>query len=398
MRNFKFLFMAIFLGTSATFATTADDKVAERNAYRYDNSFIFEEQGITFAVYPDGEFDFYIDNRIGRQRRNVTFNSGFDYSPFAQYDDYGAVIQVENVPIYYDFYGRVSNIGRVDIGYRNGRVRRLGNMFVYYNRRGFYDYHTGFINIYNRNYFYRPFHSFFSRPALGFCFVSNRPYRMYYNPFRYTYYRPYSFNNRYRYAQIGNTYRNKKIRRERENVYRNDKRVTLRENSGRSNRTVASRGNGNVVRNNRGRINRGSTVGNTRTNRSTRTTVRSNRATSVDRTKPLRSSGYKKGVVRSENRGRTIKRSTTTIKRAPKRNTVTKRTVTQTPRSRTVTKRTVQRPTNRTSRSTGIAKRSSSSRSRSVGKETNTSRNSVARSTSSRSQRGKAITRSRARL
>ena len=197
MKKLVLLFTALILGTSGIMANTADDKVAERNAYRYDKSFIFVENGVTFSVYPDGEFDFYIDNRIGNRRNNVTFNSGFDYSAYAQYDDYGAIVQVENVPVYYDNYGRASQIGDTNVRYRNGRVRGIGNMNVYYNNRGLYDYHTGYINSFNRYYAYRPFHGFFSRPAIGFCFVNSRPYRRYYSPIRYTYYNPYRFNRRH---------------------------------------------------------------------------------------------------------------------------------------------------------------------------------------------------------
>lgn len=363
--------MAMFLGTTATFASTADDKVAERNAYRYNNSFIFLEDGITFAVYPDGEFDFYIDNRIGRNRRNVTFNSGFDYSPFAQYDDYGAVIQVENIPVYYDFYGRVSQIGSVDINYRNGRVNRLGNMFVYYNRRGFYDYHTGFINVYNRSYIYRPFHSFFARPALGFCFVRTTPYRRYYNPFRYTYYNPYRFNRRQQYARIGKVHRYNQVRRERSSIYRNDKRVAVRDNARRSNRTVArnsARGNRNVARSSEAR----------RTDRST-ARANSNRGNrTVARTSTTRSNGTNRAVKRTDYRRGTAANS----------RTVTKREVTRTPRSTTVkrsTSTTVRKPVSRGNKT--YARGNTSNRTqRSVARPTQrTSRSTVSRSTTSRS-------------
>lgn len=399
MRNLILFFTALVLGTTATFATTADDKVAERNAYRNNNSFIFLEDGITFAVYPDGEFDFYIDNRLGNNRRNVTFNSGFDYSPYAQYDDYGAVIQVENIPIFYDFYGRVSDIGSVDINYRNGRVNRLGTMNVFYNQRGFYDYHTGYINRFNRSYVFRPFHSFFARPALGFCFVRTSPYRRYYNPFRYTYYNPYRFNRRNTYAKIGRTHRYNQARQERSRVYRNDKRVAVRENRARNNRTVAR---SNSARSNRTVARRGDIASNTRNanrvsqKRSNNTAVRSSRNTATNRSR---------GVSKNSNTRATVKRTATTT-RAPQRKTVAKRTVTKTPRSRTVTRSTTQyrkpqaRSTQRTtqkapSRSRSVQSRSTSSRS--VAKAPSRSRNTTARSTSSRSNRSATNSRSRAR-
>ncbi len=235
MKNVILILTAIVMGTFGARAETTKDGLALDRAVRYDNSFIFVENGITFSVYPDGEFDFFIDDRVNFGanvnfgRTQVTFNSGYNYDPFVQYDDYGAVIQVENVPIYYDYYGRVSQIGDVRIRYNNGRVRRIGGLNVYYNNRGFYSHTSGFINIYNRHYVYRPWHAYFARPAVGFCLVYNRPYRRYYEPVRYTYYRPYQYNRRHAYARIGHQYKYKPSRK-RESVYRNDRRVSVRDN------------------------------------------------------------------------------------------------------------------------------------------------------------------------
>ncbi len=359
MKNLVLLFTAMILGTTGVFATgTNEDKVAIRNAYRYDNSFIFVENGITFSVYPDGEFDFYIEDRVTGRRNGITFNSGYDYSPYAQYDDYGAVIQVENVPIYYDYYGRVSQIGDVNINYRNGRVRRVGGMYVYYNNRGLYDYHTGYINIYNRNYVYRPFHRWFARPALNLCLVLNRPYRRYYAPIRYTYYRPYRYNQRRAYVKIGREHRYNKVRRERANIYRNDNRVAVRNSTYRTNRSVAKNTNRNetqrrVVANNTARTNRGN-------NASRTTTVK---------------------------RNTTVKRSNGNIGRSEQGRTVTKREVTRTPRSTTVKRstKTYRKPVNsgRSVAQTKTTKRSSANRA--VTKAPTRSRNTVSRSTSKRS-------------
>ncbi len=349
MKKLVLLFSALIFGTSGIMAnSTLENKVAERNAYRFNNSFIFVENGVTFSVYPDGEFDFYIESYVQGRRNGLTMNSGFDYSPYAQYDDYGAVIQVENVPVFYDYYGRVSQIGDVDIRYRNNRVRSLGGMYVYYNNRGFYDYHRGFINTFNRVYVYRPFHAFFARPAVGFCLVYNRPYRRFYSPVRYTYYNPYRFNTRRTYAKIGREHRYNSVRRERASIYRNDKRVAVRNNNrrgdiGRSNRNMdrtttrarnsvarvnkAVQRNGNV----RSAVNNGRATTRARGNSST---VRSN---SGNRGKTIQRSTIKKG---SANVGRTqgTRTRSNTIAKAPKRNTVATRSVTRTPRSTTVTR------------------------------------------------------------
>lgn len=178
----------------------------------YADGFVFDEMGITFAVYPDGEFDFYLangqqSNTVSNGYVNVTFNSGYNYNPYVQYDDFGAVIQVENVPIWYDYYGRVTQIGDVMINYNNRRVCQVGGLYVHYNSYGYYAYHTGYINTWNPYFVFRPFYVAFARPVVNMCFVRQTPYRQYYTPVRYAYYRPYVQNVRPCYATIGHTYR-----------------------------------------------------------------------------------------------------------------------------------------------------------------------------------------------
>lgn len=245
MKNLACILAALVLGTSGVLASGTEDKVVTGATFSYGNPFIFVENGITFSVYPDGEFDFYIDNRVGVGANvnightNITFNSGYNYDPYVQYDDYGAVIQIENVPVYYDYYGRVNQIGDVNIWYRNGRVNRIGGLYVYYNNRGLFSHYTGYVNVYNRHYVYRPFHGYFIRPAVGFCLVYNRPYRRYYAPVRYTYYRPYAYNTRRAYARIGHPYTYNKAPK-RASIYRNDKRVAVREHGRRNDQGLRS--------------------------------------------------------------------------------------------------------------------------------------------------------------
>lgn len=178
----------------------------------YADAFVFDEMGVTFSVYPDGEFDFYLAGAhqattISNGYVSATFNSGYDYNPYVQYDDFGAVIQVENVPVWYDHYGRVSQIGDVLLSYRNRRIYQVGGLYVHYNSHGHYAYHTGYINRWNPYFVYRPFYVAFARPVVNLCFVQPTPYRQYYTPVRYTYYRPYVTNVRPHYATIGHTYR-----------------------------------------------------------------------------------------------------------------------------------------------------------------------------------------------
>ncbi|QLG47122.1 hypothetical protein [Costertonia aggregata] len=414
MKKLVLLLSAVVLGTTGIMASTLEDKVATRNAYRFNNSFIFVENGITFSVYPDGEFDFYIDNRvnIGANvnfgRTNITFNSGFDYSPFAQYDDYGAVIQVENVPIFYDFYGRVNQIGNININYRNGRVNRLGGMYVFYNNRGIYSRHTGFINVYNRNYIYRPFHRFFARPAVGLCLVYNRPYRRFYQPIRYTFHRPYRFNTRRAYAQVGRNYTYNRTRRS--NIYRNDNRVVARENNRarRSNDGLRTRTNNRVYNGDRVATRKNSNARTTRSLDRKGVVNRGNRT--VNRSSNYRSnSANRKAVNRNATERTVTKRSTRTVRPNSTGRTVTKREVTRTPRSTSVTRstKTYKRPQSRnssrstfsrstkTQRSAAVKPASRKSRSSGTVSRSSSTKRTISRAPSSRSSRSTASRSSR---
>ena len=209
MKHLIYLFSALLF---TSFTVNADDtntlnhiETNTANSYRgYGKSFIFNEQGIEFSIYADGQFDFYMPNygpnvnvSIGSPNGNISFNSGYDYGAYVQYDEFGAIIQIENTPIFYDYYGRISQAGNVNINYNNrGYINRVGGLFVHYNRFNVFDYCTGYINIYNRAYVFRPWHRFYILPPVNYCVVFNRPYRRHYTPIRYRYDRPYTNNFR----------------------------------------------------------------------------------------------------------------------------------------------------------------------------------------------------------
>lgn len=392
MKKFVLIIAAVLFGTAMAKAATAENKVDNVNLYA-GNSFIFVENGVTFSVFPDGEFDFYVDNRLnigaGAQIGNigVTFNSGFDYNPYVQFDDFGAVIQVENVPIFYDFYGRVNQIGSVSLNFNNGFVNRIGGMNIFYNG-GNFSHFNGFINIHNRRYIYRPFHRWFARPAVGFFNVWHTPYRQFYSPIRYTWHRPYSNNIRRAYAQIGREHRYNNVRRERATIYRNDRRVAVRENATRRTSNLATRNS--VTRNDRV-AKRADGLRNNRTVASNSTT-RATRNSSV----ATRSSAANRNATttnRGNNRATSVTRSTTTTRnnrsavRDNQGTAVTKREETRTPRSTTVS-RTSTRYTKPVARSTNARSASSGTRSTSVSKAParSSTRSSATRSSSSRRQ------------
>ncbi len=332
MKNLATLIAIAILSTFTMSASETTTSVDFNRAFGYGNSYIFVEGGITFSVFPDGEFDFYLNNRkyfganVNLGNVNISYNSGYKYDAYVQYDDYGAVIQIENTPIYYDFNGRVSRIGAIDIYYNNARLHRVGGLYVYYNTYGAFSHCTGYINTYNRSYVYRPFHRYLARPAYNLCLVNYRPYRRNYIPVRYTYYRPYRNNRRRAYATVGRNYyyRNN---HHRNNIYRNDKRVSTRKDTHIRNRYAKTQ------------TRRNNNVANGRTNR-TNKVVPQRRTKTVKRTTAVRTP--QRNVQRTA--PKVVKRTTTV--RTPKRNVqrTTPKVVKRTTTVRTP-KRNVQRTT-----------------------------------------------------
>ena len=163
--------------------------------YYNGQAYIFVEGGVEFSVFPDGQFDFvFVGPNRGRANVgynspgvNISFNAGYNYDRYVQYDDYGAVIQIENIPIYYDHYGRIVQAGNVLIHYNNRRIVRIGGYRIFYDRWGYFDYGIGAISVFYPRYVYRPWHVFYARPWYPNCVVYDYPYRQYYRPYRYDY-------------------------------------------------------------------------------------------------------------------------------------------------------------------------------------------------------------------
>ena len=163
------IFLISFSSLIASTTKTINNNL-NPNFINYGNSYIFTVQNVEFSVFPDGQFDFtYLGNNS--PNINISYNAGFNYEMYVQYDMYGGVIQVENVPIYYDEFGRVSQVGTINIYYNRNRITRIGGLYIHYNRYGYYAYSSGFINAFNYHYTYRPWHSYYIRPAYTNCLI-----------------------------------------------------------------------------------------------------------------------------------------------------------------------------------------------------------------------------------
>ena len=366
MKNIFLLLTALVLSgftVNADTNTTVDNGVINNSYVRgYGNSFIFEEAGIEFSVYADGQFDFYMPNYgpqvnvdVNNRNTSISFNTGYDYGAYVQYDEFGAIIQVENTPVFYDYYGRVSQVGNVYINYNNrGYVNSVGGLYVHYNRYNRYSHCTGFINMYNRAYVYRSWHSYYVLPSIHYRVLYSTPYRQHYTPTRYRYDRPYVNNNRRRTAvasRRGNT-----ITRNRALASRNKGRTPRVNSTPRTrNNKVTPRTKGNTTikprtRNNSATTSTPRTRGNQTINSKPRTR---NNSTS---TKTPRTRGNQ--TINSRPRTRS---NNTTISKPRTRNTVSTKSNRSNTRT-TTTRKATSKPRSTSSRSTSSKTRSTRSR------------------------------------
>jgi len=93
------------------------------NNFYYNDVINFYERGIEFFVFTNGEFDFDTSNSYVRGVRIKR-----DYN--------GMIRSVGNVFINYDHFGNVTRIGNIFMQYHSGRLTRVGDLRISYDRWG----------------------------------------------------------------------------------------------------------------------------------------------------------------------------------------------------------------------------------------------------------------------
>jgi hypothetical protein len=153
MKKITFLVASIFLiGCGVASASGIDTNAYETRTIVSHNDakpIAFNEGGIAFYLFADGEFDFDTDYRFRKNNRggnNVIYvASGYrnkgnhcdDYYGVKVVKDYRGVIRrIGNVSLSYDDYGRVRRIGSIQMSYNRYALDRVGGLEIVYNRRG----------------------------------------------------------------------------------------------------------------------------------------------------------------------------------------------------------------------------------------------------------------------
>ncbi len=141
--------LLLFLGMLMMVSTVeASDGVKTNSKKDYFNRYRvkpiqFFEKGIKFYVYPDGEFDFNTNARRGRFTTQYVYRNGRRYKKRVPYSrvrisrDYdGRIRRIGNTFINYNRFGKVSRIGSIFIDYKRRKMTRVGGLRIKYDHYG----------------------------------------------------------------------------------------------------------------------------------------------------------------------------------------------------------------------------------------------------------------------
>lgn len=186
MKKLVLLFTGLLMGLTTVSAAEYHSALLSTylditSRYRYAQPIMFVERGVEFLIFADGSFDFNTDlfstvpdhNNYYYRRSNARTRGGINRtngSPghiytrpnrgvLVTHDRDGRIRRIGNVFINYDRQGRIKRAGSVYMSYRNGQLKQVGGLRILYNRYGDVIGTRGQVN--------------FSNQGCGFCGVSS---------------------------------------------------------------------------------------------------------------------------------------------------------------------------------------------------------------------------------
>lgn len=134
MKKITLLVASIFL--IGGIVANAADKNNRRSPvdFRNDEPIVFTERGVEFYVFTDGQFDF----NTRPSNNDMNYKSGRRNGPNKTYGSPGNNQKWNNgVEVEHDRNGKVRRIGNVFINYdSNNRIKRIGSVYMGYSRYG----------------------------------------------------------------------------------------------------------------------------------------------------------------------------------------------------------------------------------------------------------------------
>ncbi len=183
MKRLLLLCTGLLIGLTTVSATELNHKkqktkLEKTKRYRYAQPIIFIERGVEFLIFPDGSFDFntntknshYNNNtyyRSNSKRANINTTYGTRHKAIkytSRYENKGVSVsrnrngkirRIGNVYLNYDRYGKLKRAGSIYMHYSNrhhyASLKKVGGLHITYNRFGEIINTRGQVNQY-RNY------------------------------------------------------------------------------------------------------------------------------------------------------------------------------------------------------------------------------------------------------
>jgi hypothetical protein len=152
MKKLVLLFTGLLIGLTTVTAAEKNESASQgedltTNRYNFIQPIQFIERGVEFLIFPDGTFDFnthiednhynngydegyYRKSNTKRRAINTTFGAPGTRVNYSRPRSRGTIIT-------HDASGKVRRIGNVFVNYnRIGQVKRLGSVYIRYNRSG----------------------------------------------------------------------------------------------------------------------------------------------------------------------------------------------------------------------------------------------------------------------
>lgn len=127
----------LFMLAMFMMVSTVEAKLSQKPGKRHNNSYLFKakpivfvEEGIKFSLLPNGKFKFSKLDSYKQPRNKHNWKKNRKLKVKRNYK--GQIRKVGHVPIYYNRYGKVTQIGSVALHYKHRKLKKVGHLRLVY--------------------------------------------------------------------------------------------------------------------------------------------------------------------------------------------------------------------------------------------------------------------------
>ena len=147
MKTIVLLFTAMLMSLTTVTASEIhidkkDKHLDNTNRYRYAQPIAFVERGVEFLIFPDGSFDFntniedtFYNDSYYRARNSKRSGVNITYETPHKAVKYSSRYKKRGISVSHDRDGKIRRIGNIYINYdRHGKIKRAGSIYMNYKR------------------------------------------------------------------------------------------------------------------------------------------------------------------------------------------------------------------------------------------------------------------------